>query len=104
MALLSEVALNISTAATTTVIAGVTGQTIKVYQMFYYVGGADNVTVQDSGGTAIFPIMNWAANQGLVLVNSTYPWITVTAGLGLQVITSAAQQLSGRVYYSQATV
>ena len=102
MAVLTEAVIDIASATTTILVAAASGRIVKVYRLIVFANGANTLTWQDSGAAVLYPAMAFAANSGLVLDEYGYPWMTTPAGLGLSLVTSAAAQVSGRVYYSQA--
>ncbi len=92
---------NSASSGDTTVISGVGGQTVKVYQIFFICAAATNITFKD-GTTALTGAINQSANQGPVLDISAYPWFTTSTGNGFVINSSVATQCSGRVYYVQS--
>jgi hypothetical protein len=76
-------------------------QSIRVHGLSAIANGTTNVTFQGNGGTGAFtgpyPL---TAQTGLVLpVNSPDGWVDLLPGEVLQVVNSAAVQLSGNVSY-----
>jgi len=99
----NDVVIDVAAATTTTLVAAVAGLRVYVYRVVLFVNGANSVTWQDTNGAALFPVMAFGANSGLVLDEAdTGPWMTTPLGTGLQLVTSAAVQASGRIYYVQA--
>lgn len=97
---LSEAVIDFSATGATTVIAGVSGQTIRVFRLFFIVGAATNVTIRD-GATSLTGAENFAANGGQTLDHDGRPWFTTSAGNGFVLNQSGTAQISGRVYYTQ---
>ena len=82
------------------VIAGVAGQTIKIYRMFFIVGGTNTVTIED-GTTPLTGGMPFTGGGALVLDHQGEPWFTCSAGNAFNINSGSAIQVSGRVYYIQ---
>jgi hypothetical protein len=98
---LQRTVINVSTATTTTLIAAVTGQTINVYGMELFCNGANSITVADSTPTTLVPIQALVASQGYIRDLRSSPWFTAAISKALTLVTSAAQQCSGNIYYTQ---
>jgi hypothetical protein len=93
--------IDISTATTTTLVAAVANQTINVYGMELFCNGANSITILDSVPTTLVPIQAFTASQGVIRDLRSQPWFVATKGAGLTLTTSAAQQCSGMLYYTQ---
>lgn len=98
---LRRTVINTSTATTTTLIAAVANQTISVYGWEIFCNGANSLTIIDSTPTTLVPIQAFVASQGLIRDLRSQPWFSTAVGKSLQLTTSAAQQCSGNVYYTQ---
>jgi hypothetical protein len=92
-----RVGLRITTATTTTVLAGVAGQTIGIYGGSICVdtgGVTTGITLQDSTPTNVIGtsvVYALAAGQCLTIPRDRNPWYNITAaGTTLQVVTGAA--------------
>lgn len=97
---IQTVAINVSTATTTTLVAAVALQTINVYGMELYCNGTQSITMLDSVPTTLVPIQ--AIGPGGVIRDLRFwPWFSTTKGAGLTMTTSAAVQCSGNLYYTQ---
>lgn len=98
--------INISSATTTTVVASIASNYIKVYGLFFRVGssGANNVTVRDSTPTTLIDLLDFSAKESLFLPMQPTPWFSSAASTGLQIVTSTTAPVVGRVYYTQCTV
>ena len=93
--------INVATATTTTLVAAVAGQVINVYSWELFCNAANSITIIDSTPTTLVPIQAYVANQGVIRSMRSAPWFSTAAGKSLQMTTSAAQQCSGNVYYTQ---
>lgn len=99
-----DVVINISTSTTTTLVAAVTGKRIKVWGIWVQSAGTQTMKFQDGTPTILIPVLDFAARERLVVQqqgNFSYPWFTTVIGAKLDVVTTQAVQLSGRLYYSQ---
>lgn len=104
----SSAAINVSTAATTTLVALAAGKSIYVTAWDIVVAAADNVTLEygtgsncGTGTTALTGPYNMAANGGLAKGSGLGVIFKVPAGNALCIVTSAAVQASGSVSYAQ---
>lgn len=104
----ASVAINISTATTTQLIALSAGRAIYVTGWDVVAGGAGNITLEYGTGTAcatgttvLTGAYNLAANGGLARGTGIGPILFVPAGDALCALTSAAVQYSGAVSYAQ---
>lgn len=104
----SSVAINVSTATTTQLVA-LSGST-KIYVTSFDViaGGTGNITFEygtgvncATGTTALTGAYNLAAQAGIAKGDGTGAVLVVPAGNALCVLTSAAVQMSGSVSYQQ---
>ena len=80
--------------------AGVAGQIIRLYKIWFVVTGASNMTFKD-GSTALSGTAALAANGSFVLDMDGTPWATTSAGNALNLNSSAATQVSGIAYITQ---
>lgn len=104
----SSAAINVSTAATTTLVALASGKSIYVTAWDIVVAAADNVTLEygtgtncGTGTTALTGPYNLAANGGLAKGSGMGVLFKLPAGNALCLVTSAAVQASGSVSYAQ---
>lgn len=94
---LNTAKIDTNSAAAQTIVTGVTGKQIKVYQM--QVSGAASITVQPmDGATAFTGTQTLAAGTPLVLPYQGVPWFVCSQGNSF-VITTSAVQCSGNVLY-----
>jgi hypothetical protein len=93
-----------STSNPAVLVAGVGGQTVKVYRLHFVNSGASttNVTIQDStptsfsGAESLYPGGSYNAD------GNGDPLFTTATGKGFQLGNSAGQQLSGTIWYIQS--
>lgn len=104
----SSVAINVSTATTTQLVALASGKSIYVTAWDIVVAAADNVTLEygtgtncGTGTTALTGAYNFAANGGIAKGSGLGVLFKVPAGNALCLVTSAATQASGSVSYAQ---
>lgn len=100
---LSSTAINFNTAGDQTLVAGIAGQIITVYQIFFVVSAAATLTFRDgTGGTALTGAMSFTANGSLTFPFDTQPWFFASPGNNFVLTqTTTTAQVSGRIYYIQ---
>lgn len=96
---LEEAAINHAANGDNTIIAARTGQRIRVYQLFFVVNAAVNIIFKE-GSNNLTGTINMLANGSFVLDFSGYPWFTTASGSAFLINLSAAQQVSGRIYFT----
>lgn len=103
----STIPINISTATTTTLVAGTSGQSILVTHWNVVAGGTGNFQLEyGTGGCAAnlvaitgpYPL---AAQAGLVAGNGQGVVVAVPAGDDLCAVTTSTQQMSGSLTYTK---
>ena len=98
---LSGAAINFVASGDNTLVAGVAGQIITVYQIFFVVSAAATLTFKD-GATALTGAMSFTANGSLTFAFDTSPWFSTSPGNSFVLTqTTTTAQVSGRIYYSQ---
>jgi hypothetical protein len=104
----NSVAINISTATTTQLVALASGKKIYVTSYDVIAGGTGNITFEygtgtncGTGTTALTGAYNLTAQAGLAIGAGLGPVMIVPAGNALCALTSAAVQMSGRFAYTQ---
>jgi hypothetical protein len=91
--------IDVATAATTSIVAAVTGKKIRVTAVTIICAGAQTVTFK-SASTALGGAYSFAANGGMDVDRTPPNWFLETvAGQALQITTTAAQQTSGSINY-----
>lgn len=98
---LQAAVINTTSTGNNTLISAATNQIIRVFKIFFVVGGTTNITMQDGASTALTGAMPFVANGAFVLDNSGTPWFTSSAGNAIVLNQSGAVQISGAVYYTQ---
>lgn len=83
------------------IITGSPGTIIRIYKIFFLVAGSTGILIKDNQ-TALVGVLDFSANEGVVLDFDTKPWFTLGAGDSFLLNSSNAVQVSGRAYYTQA--
>ena len=92
--------ISISTATTTTLVAAVTSKKIRVLSMYLVCAAADTITLQSHTTTTNSDGgCSYAANGGISLPFNPLGWFDTTVGEALDMVTSAAGQVSGQLTY-----
>jgi len=94
-----HVPIDLSTAALHTLVQGVAGRRIAVYEVFLWSAGAQDLEFFDGGNTLTGPISGFPAQQGIYLPNTGDPHWLLTVGESLKLNLGQAQQVSGYVLY-----
>jgi len=96
--------VNLSTSGDNTVISGVGGQTIRIMKMFLIIGGASeqDITFKDSTPATLLPSSPFTPPASLQLMLDGVPWFITAAGKDFIINLSAAQKVTGIVYYTQS--
>jgi hypothetical protein len=97
---LSSTAINFNATGDTTLVTGVAGQIISVFQLFLVVSATTALTFKD-GTTALTGAMSMSANGSIFLHYDTTPWFFAGAGNNFVLNQFASAQISGRIYYVQ---
>jgi hypothetical protein len=104
----SSIAINVSTATTTQLVAPSGSTKIYVTSFDVIAGGTGNITFEygtgancGTGTTALTGAYNLTAQAGISKGNGVGAVLVVPAGNGLCVLTSAAVQMSGSVSFQQ---
>ncbi len=94
--------INITSSGDNTVIAGVAGQVITVYGMFFQCGAATTITFKN-GTTDLTGPMAFVSGGGLnVFFGDSTPIFTLSAGNSLIIsVTGLLPQVGGFIYYTQ---
>jgi hypothetical protein len=93
--------INFSSSGNTTLVAGLSGQTIRVFRIMFNVGGATNITISD-GVTTFSGPLSFSTGGGFVLDFSGDPWYVTGLSNGFVFNSTAAVQVGGTVYYTQS--
>lgn len=94
--------INISSSGDNTVIAGVAGEIITVYGMFFQCGAATTITFKN-GTSALSGPMSFVSGGGLnVFFGDSTPIFTLSSGSSFIVNASGLfPQVGGFIYYTQ---
>ncbi len=84
----------------TVIAAGGTGRVNRVYRLFLVVGGATNITFK-RGATALSGPIPLSANGAITLDFEAEPWFECADNEAFVINSSAAVQVSGRIYFTQ---
>jgi len=98
---LTRAAINFSSSGNNTLIAGVGGQTIRVFRIAYNCGGSTQITWLD-GITAMSGPLSFSSGGGEILDFDGDPWFVTSTGNGLAFNSSNAVQVGGTVWYTQS--
>jgi hypothetical protein len=99
---LAEIAINHAASGDNTIVAGVTGQTVRMMKLFLVATAAVTLKVKSGTGTDLTGPISLAAGGSIVLDLDGEPWFTTATGAALTINLSAAVQISGRLYYTQS--
>ncbi len=97
---LTVAAITFSGSGVNAIIAGVSGQIIRIYKIFFLCTAATSITFQD-GAANLSGAMAFSANAGMILDFDTKPWFVGSMGNAFNLNSSNAVQVSGTVYYTQ---
>lgn len=104
----TSVAINISTATTTQLVALSNGKKIYVMAWDVVAGGTGNITLEygtgstcGTGTTTLTGAYNLTAQAGIAKGNGLGPVLVIPAGNALCALTSAGVQMSGSLAYTQ---
>lgn len=98
-------AINIKSATTTTIVAGVAGKKIRVMNYVLMAGGSINPYFQSSGGSSLTGPFPFAAQAGVSsgpapeIYQLSQGQFETNTGEGLQIVTDTTSQLSGHLSY-----
>lgn len=98
----TPIAINFSNTGDNTVVAGVSGQTIRVWRLFFVVSAATNITIKDGSSTSLTGAMNMLANGSAFWDLQGDPWFVTASGNGFVINQSGTAQVSGTCYFSQS--
>lgn len=93
--------VNVSTAATTAIIAGVSGQAIEVMEIMLYTDTSMDFEILDGTKSLTGLLKSWPAAQGFFFPYTGEPHFALTPGAALNLTTSAVGQVSGFIRYRQ---
>lgn len=99
----SLVSINSATSGDNSLVAGTTGQTIRIMGLFIGSTGAQTWKFKSSTATDLMPSFPVAASGNLVLPITGEPYYITTTGETLYISQSTSVQISGRLFYIKAS-
>lgn len=94
--------INTASSGDNTIVAAVSGESVRVWKIWFWVNGTVSVTIKDGAGTNLTGAMAMVAQNEFVRnLDETIPWFVTTAGNAFIINLNGAVQISGRVYYTQ---
>ena len=90
-----------SAAASTAIIAAVTGKKIRILGLVLVAAGAVDVTIEDEDGGNLIGLMSLAANGSVVLPVSGVGYQETPAGKALHLLLGGAVQVGGSIDYQE---
>jgi len=99
---IAEAVIDTASSGDNTLVAAVTGQTIRLYKIVLYANAANTVILKDGASTKLMGNIDLPAKAGYVIDNdsSGHCPFTCTVSNALVLNLSAATQVSGRVWYT----
>ena len=98
---LSEAIIGFSTSGDQPVVSATSSQTTRVHRLFLVAAGATTITFK-SASTGLTGAITLTAGGSIVLDVSSEPWFTTGANEAFIINSSAAVQISGRLYYQKS--
>ena len=98
---LSSASINISAAGDNIIIAGVTGQVIRVFRIFGVQGTTVGTTMTPKDGSGGTPFTGLLYIGSFALDLDAEPWFTTSPGNAFVLNLGGSEQVSGAVYYTQ---
>jgi hypothetical protein len=92
---LVKTAVNFSASGDQTILAGVSGKTIKLYRLYLLVAAATTLTIKTSSGATIDGPYVFAAAGVLELALSVYAWAETVTADNLAINSASAVQVTG---------
>lgn len=91
---------DISAAGNNEIVAGLTGKSIRLHQLFLETAGDVNLTVK-SGSNAISHVIEFLDGDKLILDPHKTPWFKTAQGQSLNFFLSGSVEVKGIVYYKE---
>lgn len=98
---MTRAVINFSGSGANTLVAGVGGQTIRVWRIHFNCGGSTQITWLD-GVTAMSGPFSYSTGGGEVLDFSGDPWYITSIGNDLKFNSSNAVQVGGTIWFTQS--
>jgi hypothetical protein len=100
---LSSAVVNASAAGNNTLVAGVGGKTIRIFQLVLTFSIGGTVTFQDGASTALSGALTMTAGGSITLdFNPNAPWYLTSSGNGFVMNLAGGAAAAGTVYYTQS--
>jgi len=101
--LIKTTPISFSNAGDNIIVTAVPGQLIEVWQLYFVVNGATNITFKDGSNNALSGALPMLANGALTFDYTGLLWFTTTSASNNFIInSSSAVQISGQIYYTQS--
>lgn len=100
---MSNAVINISSDGNNTVVAGISGQTITVFAIFFQCGASTTLTFKSGSSTNLTGPMAFTAGGGMnIFFGDSTPIFTLNEGDALVInVSGLLPQVGGSVFYSQ---
>lgn len=100
---ITELLIDTATSGDNVLVAGTATTKIRLYKVVLYFNADNNITFKDGSSTKLMGTMNMKASTGMVIDTDEegHTPYTCTRGNDLVLNLSAAQQVSGRIWYTQ---
>ena len=95
---MTEAKLDFASSGDNTIVSATSGQTTRVYRIFFTVADDVDVVIKD-GTTALTGAITMFAGGSFVLDFQKEPWFTTSANSAFVINLSGAIQASGRIYF-----
>lgn len=102
----AEQLIDASSTGDNTIVPGVTGQIVRVWQIFFVTSADTIITIKD-GGTPLTGPITMLGGGSFVLDfvrgsrEADQPWFTTSPGNAFIISQTGTAQISGRCYYAQ---
>lgn len=97
-----DVKIDCASSGDNTVIAGTSGQTIKIWSLILWWNGTVSAILKDAATRNLTGVIAGVAQSRFILDETSHPWFTLTAANAFIVNLSGAVQVSGSVRYTKA--
>lgn len=100
---LLEAVIDASAAGDNVIVAGVPGRTIRVFRLFFVVGGDTIITIKD-GAAIVFTGPMFLTTGGSVVLDFTdQHWFATHDGNNFVIESANAVEIAGRIYYTMSS-
>jgi len=102
MPIFSSTSITFSSTGDNTLVAGVAGKLVQVFQIFFSAAGATTLQFKDgAGGTALTGAMSFTTSQQFSLPYDTTPHFFASPGNAFVLNSSTGVQVSGVIWFTQ---